>query len=218
MSDGDLVKTVSLPKAKEGEKAWIQYEYPQPQTIRGITIVVAGKNPFDVFLPPQGDSGQALEASDDGQSYRLVMVIPKSGSTEHTISFAPVTAKYFRVTFKTLPTPPNPFADMGDAFPMPKPATAVLVSELVLHPGARVNHFEEKAAFNPMPDLYPFATPEFDSTGVIKKSGVIDLTGKMHPDGTLEWTPPAGELGGAAYRIFAPRNYQSSRDQGSDRS
>ena len=28
---------------------------------------------------------------------------------------------------------------------------------------------------------------------VIEKSDVIDLTGKMHPDGTLDWTPPAGD-------------------------
>jgi hypothetical protein len=29
LSDGDLVKTVLLPKAPEGEKAWIQFEYAQ---------------------------------------------------------------------------------------------------------------------------------------------------------------------------------------------
>jgi hypothetical protein len=190
LSDGDLVKTVALPKAKLGESAWIEYEYPQAQPIRGITIVVSGKNPFDAFLPPGGDSGIALEASDDGQSWRVVTVIPKSGSTEHTLSFAPVTAKYFRVTFKTLPTPPNPFADMG--FPSPPPATASLISELVLRPGARVNHFEEKAAFNQMPDLYQFATPDFDPSFAIPKADVVDLTAKMHADGTLDWTPPAG--------------------------
>jgi hypothetical protein len=194
LSDGDLVKTIALPKAKEGEKAWIQFEYPQPQTIRAVTIVVAGKNPFDAFLPDTGESGQALEASDDGRNYRVVTLIPKGGSTEHTVSFVPVTAKYFRVTFKTLPAPPNPFADMGDDFNMaPKPSTDVLISELVLHPGARVNHFEEKAAFAQMPDLYGFATPEFASADAIKKSEVIDLTARMHADGTLDWAPPAGE-------------------------
>jgi hypothetical protein len=194
LSDRDLVQTVALPKAKEGEKAWIQYEYPQAQTIRGITIVVTGKNPFDAFLPNTGESGQALEASDDGQTYRVVTLIPKGGSTEHTVSFAPVTAKYFRVTFKTLPTPPNPFADMGDDFNMaPKPSPDVSISELVLHPGARVNHFEEKAAFTQMPDLYGFATPDFTPADAIRKSEVIDLTNRMHPDGALDWTPPAGE-------------------------
>ena len=53
LSDGDLVKTVSLPMAKEiGDTAWIQFEYPQPQTVRALTIVVSGKGAFDAFLPP----------------------------------------------------------------------------------------------------------------------------------------------------------------------
>jgi hypothetical protein len=193
LSDGDLVKTVDLPKAKEGESAWIQYQYPQPTALRGITIVVSGKSPFDAFLPPGGESGVALEASDDGQAWRSVASIPKGGSSEHTLAFEPVTAKFFRVAFKTLPTPPNPFADMGDALgPLPKPSPFVGLSELVLHTGARVNHFEEKAAFNQVPDLYQFATPAFDSAYAVKKTDVVDLTAKMRADGTLDWTPPAG--------------------------
>ena len=40
----------------------------------------------------------------------------------------------------------------------PKP-TDYEIAELVLHAGARVNQFEEKAAFVPVPDLYHLATP-----------------------------------------------------------
>ena len=197
LTDGDLVKTTELPKAAENEKAWIQYEFSQPQTIRSLTVVVLGKSFFDSFAPPGGDSGQALEASDDGQNYRVVVALPKGGSTEHTLSFAPVTAKYFRVTFKNLPPPPNPFGNFDFdleslGMSMPKPPTTIVISELVLHPGARVNRFEEKAAFNPMPDLYGFATPDVPAADVIKKADVIDLTSKFHADGTLDWTPPAG--------------------------
>src|SRR5450631_747454 len=143
LSDGDLVKTVSLPMAKEmGAKAWIQYEFPKPETIRGLTIVAGKKGPLDAFLPPGGESGKALEASDDGQNYHVVLDVPKGGSTEHTLSFAPVTAKYFRISFKTMPTPPNPFAEMGMGG-VAKPPTNHEIAELVLHPGARVNRFEE---------------------------------------------------------------------------
>ncbi len=192
LSDGDLAKTVGLPKAPIGEKAWIQFEYPQPQAIRGLTIVASAKGAFDAFLPPGGDSGQALEASNDGQTYRVVMAIPKNGATEHTLAFAPVTAKYFRVTFKSLPIPPNPFADMTGDTPPPKPPTQVGVSEVVLHTGARVNRFEEKAAFNQYPDLYQFATPEVPAGDAIRKSEVVNLTSRMKQDGTLDWTPPQG--------------------------
>jgi hypothetical protein len=36
------------------------------------------------------------------------------------------------------------------------------------------------------------ATPHADVASVIRKSDVIDLTGKMREDGTLDWAPPAG--------------------------
>jgi len=191
LSDGDLVKTVSLPMEKEmGAKAWIQYEFSQPQTIRALTLVAGKKGPLDAFLPPGGESGKALEASDDGQNFHVVLEVPKGGSTEHTLSFAPVTAKYFRVTFKTQPAPPNPFADMG--MPSAPPPTDHLIAELILHPGARVNRFQEKAAFNPAWDLYSMATADVTAQDAIKKNDVVDLTGKMHPDGKLDWTPPEG--------------------------
>jgi hypothetical protein len=191
LSDGDLVKTVALPMAKQmGEKAWIQYEFLKPETIRGLTIVSGKRNAMDAFLPPGGDSGKALEASDDGQSFRLVADVPKGGATEHTISFAPVTAKYFRVRFKTMPVPPNPFAGMG--MPETPPPTDHFIAELVLHPGARVNRLEEKAAFDVVRDLYGMATTDFTPEDATSKSNVIDLTSKMRPDGSLDWTPPEG--------------------------
>ena len=61
-----------------------------------------------------------------------------------------------------------------------------------MHPGARVNRFEEKAAFVPVPNLYEYATPKVTPADVIQKSDVINLTDKMRPDGTLDWTPPPG--------------------------
>jgi len=173
LSDGDLVKRVTIPPAKDGEKAWIQFEYSQPQAIRGMTIVAAPRAPFEMWMPLSGDSGNALEASDDGKNYHVVFAMPKGGTTEHTYSFAPVTARFFRMSFKA--------------------GTKASVSELVLHPGARVNHFEEKAGVDAVPDLYGFATPEFAPTDAIPSSDVIDLTAKMSADGKLDWTPPAGK-------------------------
>jgi hypothetical protein len=56
-----------------------------------------------------------------------------------------------------------------------------------------VNRFEEKAAFTPEPDLYGYATLPVAADDAISKSGIVDLSAKMHPDGTLDWTPPAGD-------------------------
>src|ERR1017187_6781105 len=119
--------------AKEiGDKAWIQFEYPQPQTIRAITIVIGGKSPFDAFMPPGGGGGRALEARHDGQNYHVVVDIQKSGSTEHTIAFAPVTAKFFRVTLKTQTVPPNPFADRSEEHTSELQSPMYLVCRLLL--------------------------------------------------------------------------------------
>ena len=72
LSDGSLQKTTQLPIAPEGQTSWIQWEFAQPQTIRGFTIALGGKNPFDSFAPPGGETGKALEASEDGQNFQPV--------------------------------------------------------------------------------------------------------------------------------------------------
>ena len=65
------------------------------------------------------------------------------------------------------------------------------VAEFVLH-GAVVNRFQEKAAFSAATNIYTMATPPVPAADVVRKADVIDLTSRMRPDGTLDWTPPAG--------------------------
>jgi len=188
LSDGDVVKTVQLPKAPQGEKAWIQFEYSQPQTIRAITYVVGNDNPPRWGEVGTGNAGESLEASDDGQNFHVVAALPHSSAPESTINFSPVTAKYFRVTFETLPRAAN-----RNEAGAPPPPPNVRIAELVLHPDARVDQFETKAAFDIEGDLYGYTTAPVAPGDAIQKSDVIDLTSKMHPDGTLNWTPPPGD-------------------------
>jgi hypothetical protein len=198
LSDGDLEKTTKLPIPAEGASSWIQYEFPAPQAIRAITFVTKEPGGIEAIFSGVGAPEKTLEASDDGQTFRLVAKLLGGSAPEHTISFPAVTAKYFRVTFKRTPPPPVPswaagidFASLG--MRRPPPATDYEIAELVLHPGARVNRFEEKAAFTPEADLYGWATPSLGANEAVAKSDVIDLTAKMRPDGTLDWTPPAGD-------------------------
>ena len=198
LSDGDLEKTTGIPIPAVGESSWIQYEFPEAQTIRAITYVTKDPSWVDALVAGVAAPEKTLEASDDGQSFREVVKLSGGEAPEHTISFAAVTAKYFRVTFKRPPPPKVPAwaagldpASFGIKIP-PKP-TEYKIAELVLHPGARVNHFEEKAAFVPEADLYGFATPEVAANEAVAKSDVIDLTSKMSTDGKLDWTPPAGD-------------------------
>jgi alpha-L-rhamnosidase len=197
LSDGDLEKTTKVPIPALGSESWIQFEYPSPDTVQAVTYVTKDPSFIEELVSGIAAPEKTLEASDDGQTFRKVASLSGGRAPEHTISFAPVTAKYFRVTFKRNPPPPIPAwaegIDPTSFGPMPPPPTSYEVAELVLHSDARVNHFEEKAAFVPEPDLYQYVTPEFDASSVIKKSDVSDLTSKMQADGTLDWTPPEGK-------------------------
>jgi hypothetical protein len=196
LSDGDLEKTTKLPIPAAGQSAWIQYEFAEPQTIRSVTIVTKSVRSIAAMLAGIGSPEKSLEASDDGQDFRAVVKLPDDGAPEHTVSFPAVTAKFFRVVFKRTPPPPLPAwasgidpASLG--IRVGPPPTDYEIAELVLHPGARVNRFEDKAAFSSLGDLYEFATPSIDPADAVSKSDVIDLTSKMRADGTLDWTPPA---------------------------
>ena len=195
LSDGQFVKTTALPKAAAGEKAWVQFEFAEPQTIRAVTFALGGPvNPFADIMggePPNPE----LEASDDGQSFHKVAEVPTDGAQVHTISFPEQKAKFFRLSLTTPPPAGPPAmtfdADFGD-FSVP-PAKDYAIAEIALHPGARVNRVEEKAAFTPLTETYSAATPSFGASEVIAKNDVVDLTSKMKPDGSLDWTPPAGK-------------------------
>ena len=198
LTDGDLEKTTKLPIPAVGQSAWIQYEFAQPQTLRSITMVTKNVGEIQALLTGVANPEKTIEASDDGQTFRVIAKLPDGGAVQNTVSFAPVTAKYFRVTFKRVPPPKPPaWAEGIDpasfGMKMPPPPTDYEIAELVLHPGARVNRFEEKAAFIPVPDLYEFATPSYLAADAVAKSDVLDLTSKMRPDGTLDWTPPPGD-------------------------
>ncbi|HKF50333.1 MAG TPA: glycosyl hydrolase [Terracidiphilus sp.] len=197
LTDGDLEKTTSVPIPAAGQVSWIKYEFPQAQTIRAITFVMKSPNFIEQMLAGTSAPEMNLEASDDGQEFRQVAKLETSSAPAHTVSFAPITARFFRVSFKRTPPPPVPEWAAGldpssFGFRLPPPPKNYEIAELVLHPGARVNHFVEKAAFVPELDLYHFATPAVDPGDAIQKSDVIDLTGKMTPDGKLDWTPPPG--------------------------
>jgi hypothetical protein len=178
LTDGDFAKTSPLPSAPPGEKAWIQFEFASPQTIRAVTYST-GRGPglFERVMPGM-EVTRELEAGDDGREFRVAATIPGGGTGERTVSFEPVAARFFRLSFTA---------------PKAGSAAANMISELVLYTGARVNHFEDKAAFIAAPDLYDVATPAVPGVAAVKKSDVVDLTSRMRADGTLEWTPPSGQ-------------------------
>ena len=168
LTDGDLAKTAVLPAAPVDQKAWIQFAFDKPQAVRGLGIAAG-------FEAREG--AQALESSDDGVQFRTIAAIPDFG----TIAFPAVTARFFRLTFKTPPPPAGGAAPAGTK-----------IAEIVLYTGARVNRFEDKAAFSSASGLDKLATLPVAASDAVRKADVLDLTAKMRPDGRLEWPPPAG--------------------------
>ena len=197
LSDGNLVATTHVPiPGTVGSESWIQFEYAVPRTIRAVTYVTKDPNFVEEIFGGIAIPEKTLEASDDGQNFRKVASLSGGRAPEHTISFEPVTAKYFRVTFKRNPPPPVPAWAEGinptDFGPRSEAPKTYQIAELLLLSEPRVNRFEEKAAFVPESDLYQYASARVDPSFVVKKSDVIDLRSKMGADGSLEWTPPDG--------------------------
>ena len=178
LTDGDLAKATLLPAAPPNEKSWIQFEYSEPQRICGLSITFIFKNGEERRVMALTDV--AVEASDDGREFRFVADIPWALAQfpVRTIAFPAVTAKFFRVTFKT---PPKETSAVG-----------ARISELAFRSYMPINRFESKAAFAREGNLLSVATPPIVAGDAIRKSDVMDLTAKMHSDGTLDWTPPPG--------------------------
>ena len=190
LTDGDLGTTVLLPRDSVKGYAWIQFAFPQTQTIKAVTMV-GGGNPGMFGMGNDANDSRALETSDDGLNFKLICLIPPGGVLQQTIAIPANTAKYFRVTVKNPPQTMNGMAAMMgiNAPPVTPPGTEI--AEIVLYPASRINMFEEKDAFSPATDLYSKATAS--TNDVVATSDIIDLKAKLSADGTLNWTAPSGE-------------------------
>ncbi|KAB7725585.1 glycoside hydrolase [Rudanella paleaurantiibacter] len=196
LTDGNIARSGYLPPKAVGEDMWIQYEFDTPRTVKAFSVAGANKKPLQEFNG--GPENRTFQVSDDGVNFRDVVALPGSIVPLNTLSIPPTTARYFRMAFKTLPPAPNPFAAMmGGKTEPPKPE-GVNVAELVLHLADRVHLVEDKAGFNPWKEE---TVPTAATADAIAPESVIDLTGKMQPDGTLDWTPPVGTADWVVLRL-----------------
>jgi hypothetical protein len=195
LTDGDLTKGVKLPLGDNG--AWLRYEYDAARTIYAATVARLATGMFASASPVS----LRLESSDDGQTWKSVTEVPSTRVAQATVAFPPVTARHFRLKIDKGPPArpfggfePAPGADLGFFAMLAGSAPKeVQVNEFILHASPRVHRFEEKAGFGLVPDYYAIAGPAVDPKLAVKPSDVVDLTSRMKPGGSLEWTPPEGE-------------------------
>jgi len=196
LTDGRLARGIALPSDSAG-KAWLAYWYAEPQTLRTLTIA----------LPVTGWGVKAvmgrLEASADGNDFQLVAEFTASSFAQRSVSFAPVTAKVFRLTLSPA-ADDRPLDDMargaapgvemleGMRANAQALATRYPLHEFALHSAARIHQFEAKAGFAVESDYYALDGPPSAPGAAIPRGQVIDLTAKMDAQGVLHWTPPPG--------------------------
>jgi hypothetical protein len=190
LTDGDLSTSVLLQKDTVKGYAWIQFAFPQPQTIETISMV-GGGNPGMYGQGADPMDSRALEASDDGVNYRLITHIPPGAILQQTITVPETTAKYFRITVKNPPPPFNRAATLGLADKSKKNSAGTEIAEIMLYTANRINRFEEKSAFAPAGNLLNIKTA-VDSSDVVNANEVINITDKLSADGTLNWIAPQG--------------------------
>ena len=185
--DGDLMTATYLPPTAIGDDAWIQYEFTEPQTFKAASVVGATHTPLAEF---EGNpENRTLQVSDDGISFRVIARLPGGTVPQATVSFAPATAKYWRLTYETLPPSFDPFLAML-GLPQKTEPTGVDVAEFVLHSTDRIDQFEDKAGFSPWKEDLPSYTA--NGADAIQADEVIDLTDKMQANGRLNWKVPPG--------------------------
>ena len=189
LTNGDISDTGRLPAGKDGF-AWIQYGFPQPQTIRSLTTINEIARNERHSIPAY--CLDSLQISNDGVNFTTVLGIPVGDAIQQTISFKPVTARYFRLKHK------NPVSAYHYTMkePLPDPEYSE-IAEFVIYPETRVNHFEEKAGYASAHDVELNPTPSADDATCTE---VINLEGKIK-NGKLVWNAPRGRW--RIYRIGA---------------
>ena len=184
---------VAVPRGTATAPAALALRYPAPVTVQSATIFVRDA------LPPFSDAEflPILEA-EGANGWQRVATLPL-GTVPTTVSFAPVTARAVRIVFGPNTAPktiglgaPAPGAQMDGLFPAQAgPPPPIRVAQFSLSSEARVDRFEAKAGFATVGDYYALSTGLTDRAGVDPRE-VVDLTTRMKPDGTLDWTPPRG--------------------------
>jgi hypothetical protein len=149
------LNTPALLKVKPPGPFWIQLAYAQPITCRSLVFQV--ENPV-WFLPGE------LQASDDGVTFKNVANI----NLGECASFAPTTAKYFRLIFRK--------------------STGDLAIRRISLEGARIDSWPQRTGLEvayPGQDV-AFKDMTLKPDEIVDPATVVDLTGKT------EWDAPAG--------------------------
>lgn len=195
LADGHPETAVTIPVDDPNAPVSFTLSYPSVQTIRSATYFQPGaavQFGTPAVIP-------TLEAG-DGKAWRTIATLPIA-AVPTTVGFSPVKASRFRITLQPNPAAgapggltPAPGVDMTSLFAGfggGGTKQGVPIGEFRLESEPRVDRYEAKAGFTTVSDYNALSQGIPEAKGV-DPAKVIDITGKLRPDGTLDWTPPQG--------------------------
>lgn len=164
---------------------WIQYEYAKPFTCRNITI------------HPAGNSFQAnrlrLSISNDGRTFHEVGRLNpprhgwQNGTGYVTHAIKPTTARFFRFTYDAEGSEPG-----GEDLDSAKWKPSLKLHSIQLSDQPRIHQFESKNG-----SVWRVAQrtdeKQLLDSDCIPLDKIINISSYLEADGSLEWSPPAGE-------------------------
>jgi hypothetical protein len=177
--DGVLDQGVTLRDPAPGAPVWVRYDFAAPVTLRAFTYAGPLGGRF-----ADGPVGR-IEASEDGEHWRTIrdLVGPAHNpAPERTLAFAATTARHFRVTFEQSAQSREPYPH----------APGIALHELAGGRWPRRSVRGQGGLWRAARPRHP-RLPASDTAGAIAAGSVIDLTSHLRGDGTLDWTPPAGD-------------------------
>lgn len=184
LTNGSISDAVMLPRDDKAGFAWIQYEFPEPVTIKSLKIVGAGGGGFG-----GGPATTQLEASDDGKTFTKVCDVRGGSVAQVTMSIPETSARYFRARVANPRPMGGSFFGLGGG-PQPAPK-GTMIAEFELYPYSRAHRFEDKAAFSSASNMTAIPTPAAGGEIFPSADDVVDVTSYCK-DGKLSWNAPDG--------------------------
>jgi hypothetical protein len=181
LTDGNADTKLRITPSAD-KPAVLLLEFSAPFEARAISILRKPEIPHDLFDGPRDHPPFIrLEASADGNNFNFVGNIRcpelRAMDTPATMSFAVVTATYYRLVFNS----PS------------------WLCEVELHNGPRLGGWPGKTDYTHGDGTGE--TPPVEAALIIDPATVIDLSSRMDNKGNLQWSPPVNTYGWTILRV-----------------
>ena len=169
-------------------EGWIQYAFAEPFTCRSITIAAGQREGYQLHRAE-------ILVSDDGKDFRSLGRLKPTefhGYREEgvgcTHAIEATTARFFRFVLNRSGTPPH---NENHAGGKARNRERLQASHIALSSQAKISQWEGKAGYRWRRSDWT-TEKQVPDNQCVSIDQILNLTEKMAPDGTLDWTPPAG--------------------------